>query len=116
MRHLKSEVDLLLDIYTAAWQDNWGYVPVSPREARKMADDLRLIADPNVVVIAEIDGEAVGMVAGIPNFYEAIRDFNGFIDPWKALKLIWRLKVRGPETGRILLFGVKPKFQRRRDL
>jgi hypothetical protein len=56
------------------------------------------------------------MIAGIPNLYEAIRDFNGFIDPWKALKLIWRLKVRGTETGRILLFGVRPKFQRRRDL
>jgi hypothetical protein len=56
------------------------------------------------------------MIVGIPNLMECIRDFNGFIDPLKAIKLIWRLKVRGPKTGRILLFGVKRKFQRRREL
>ncbi|MPZ50076.1 MAG: hypothetical protein GEU75_12400 [Dehalococcoidia bacterium] len=116
MRRLDKEVDILLDIYTDAWQDNWGFVPVTQRSARKIVDDLRLIADPNVVLIAEIDGEPAGMIVGVPNFYEAIRDFKGHIDPWKALKLIWRLKVRGTETGRILLYGVKQKFQRRREL
>jgi hypothetical protein len=113
MSKLKQEVDILLDIYTESWQDNWGYVSVSPRAAQKMADDLRLIADPNVVIIAEVNGEPAGMVIGIPNLNEATRDFNGFIDPIKALKLIWRLKVRKLETGRLLLFGVKPKFRTR---
>jgi hypothetical protein len=116
MLHLHQEVDTLLEIYTDAWSDNWGYVPVSQRAARKLADDLRLIADPRVGIIAEMDGEPMGMVVGIPNLYETIRDFNGFIDPIKAIKLVWRLKIRGPETGRILLFGVKKRFQRRRDL
>ena len=110
MRRLRQEVDLLLDIYNEAWQDNWGYVRVSQRAARKLASDLRLIADPRMVLIAEVNGEPAGMVAGLPNLYEAIRDFRGFIDPWKALKLLWRLKVRGTETGRVFIFGVKPKF------
>ena len=109
-------MDLLLEIYTDAWSETWGYVPVSRRQARKLADDLRLIADPSLVMFAEVDGETAGMVVGLPNLNEAIRDFNGFIDPIKAVKLIWRLKVRGLESGRILLFGVKRKFQRRREL
>lgn len=113
---LRAEVDILLDIYNDAWQDNWGYVRVTASEARKLADDLRLIADKSIVVIAEVDGEPAGVVVGIPNLYEAIRDFNGFVDPIKAVKLLWRLKIRGTETGRILLFGVKRKFQRRRAL
>lgn len=116
LRHLDREVGILLDIYNDAWQDNWGYVPVSSREARKLANDLRLIVDTNVVHIAEVDGEPAGMIVGIPNLFECIHDFNGYIDPPKAIKLIWRLKVRGPKTGRILLFGVKRKFQRRREL
>jgi hypothetical protein len=86
---------------------------VTERAANKMAEDLRLIADPNVVLIAEMNGEPAGMVVGIPNLYEAIRDFKGFIDPIKAVKLLWRLKIRGTETGRLLLFGVKPKFRTR---
>lgn len=113
MKRLNQEVDLLLDIYSDSWNNNWGYVEVSPRAARKMASDLRLIADPNVVIIAEVDGEPAGMVVGIPNLYEAIRDFRGTIDPIKALKLLWRLKIRGTETGRLLLFGVRPKFRTR---
>lgn len=113
MKRLNEDVDTLLDIYSESWKSNWGYVNVTPRAARKMASDLRLIADPNVVIIAEMDGEPAGMVIAIPNLYEAIRDFKGFIDPIKALKLLWRLKVRGTETGRLLLFGVKPKFRTR---
>jgi hypothetical protein len=113
MNKLKEEVGILLDIYKESWNQNWGYVDVTERAANKMADDLRLIADPNVVLIAEMNGEPAGMVVGIPNLYEVIRDFKGFIDPIKAIKLLWRLKIKGPETGRLLLFGVKPKFRTR---
>jgi hypothetical protein len=116
LRHLDRDVGILLDIYNDAWKDNWGYVPVSPRQAKKLASDLRLIVDTNVALIAEIDGEPAGMIVALPNLYESIRDFKGFLNPWTALKLIWRLKVRKPETGRIMLFGVKQKFQRRREL
>lgn len=113
---LRREVDILLEIYGDAWKDNWGYAEITPREAAKLASDLRLIVDKNIVIIAEVDGEPAGMVVGLPNLYEAIHDFNGFIDPIKAAKLVWRLKVRGTRTGRIFLFGVKNKFQRSRDL
>lgn len=110
---LKRDVDILLDIYNEAWEDNWGFVPVTPREAQKLASDLRLIADPRVTTIVEVDGEPAGMIVGLPNLYEALRDFKGFLNPLNALKLVWRLKVRGTETGRIILFGVKRKFRGR---
>ena len=116
LRHLDRDVAILLDIYNDAWQGNWGYVPVTQREAKKLASDLRLIVDTNVAIIAEVDGEPAGMIVGLPNLYEAIGDFRGFINPWNAARLLWRLKLRGVETGRIFLFGVNQKFQRRRDL
>jgi hypothetical protein len=113
MRHLKQEVEVLLDIYNDTWHENWGYVPVTRREAAKLVSDLRLIADKRIVLIAEMNGEPAGMVVGLPNLYEAIHDFNGLVDPVKAIKLLWRLKARGTRTGRILLFGVKKKFRTR---
>jgi hypothetical protein len=113
---LRREVDILLDIYNDAWQENWGYVQVTQKEAAKLAADLRLIVDKRVVLIAEVDGEPAGTVVGLPNLYEAIHDFKGFLDPIKAIKLVWRLKIRGPKQGRVFLFGVKKKFQRTRDL
>jgi GNAT superfamily N-acetyltransferase len=113
MNRLREEVDILLDIYNDTWSENWGYVRVTRAEAARMVADLRLIADKRVVLIAEMNGEPAGMIVGLPNLYEAIRDFNGFIDPWKALKLVWRLKLRGTKSGRVLLFGVKKKFRTR---
>ena len=113
MNRLRQEVDILLDIYNDTWSENWGYVRVTRAEAAKLVSDLRLIADKRVVLIAEMDGEPAGMIVGLPNLYEAIHDFHGFIDPWKALKLIWRLKLRGTRSGRVLLFGVKKKFRTR---
>jgi hypothetical protein len=110
---LRREVDILLDIYNDAWKENWGYVEITEREAAKLASDLRLIVDKNIVLIAEIDGEPAGTVVALPNLYEATRDFNGFLNPVNAIKLLWRLKLRGVETGRIFLFGVKKKFQTR---
>jgi hypothetical protein len=113
MNKLRQEVDILLDIYNDTWRENWGYVEVTRSEAAKLVSDLRLIADKRIVLIAEMHGEPAGMIVGLPNLYEAIRDFNGFIDPIKAIKLIWRLKLRGTRSGRIMLFGVKKKFRTR---
>jgi hypothetical protein len=113
MRRLQREVDIMLDIYSEAWSTNWGFVPVSRRAASKLAGDLRLIADPRIVIMAEKDGEPAGFVAALPNLYEATRDFNGYLNPVNVIKLIWRLKVRGVESGRIFIFGVKSKFRTR---
>jgi len=113
MGKLRQEVDILLDIYNDTWSENWGYVRVTRAEAAKLVSDLRLIADKRVVFIAEKDGEPAGMIVGLPNLYEAIRDFKGFIDPIKAVKLLWRLKLRGVSSGRVMLFGVKKKFRTR---
>jgi hypothetical protein len=113
MLRLQREVDIMLDIYQEAWSGNWGYVPVSRRAATKLASDLRLIADPRIVIMAEKDGEPAGFVAALPNLYEATRDFQGFLNPVNMVKLLWRLKVRGVESGRIFIFGVKSRFRTR---
>ena len=110
---LERDVRVLLDIFNDAWHENWGFVPATDREARKLAGDLRLIADPWIAIIAEVDGEPAGMTVAIPNLYEAIRDFRSHLNSWNAARLVWRLKVRGLETGRVMLFGVKKKFRTR---
>src|SRR5439155_16805341 len=104
------------DIHNHAWKDKWGYVPVTEAEALKMANDLKLIVDEKIGVIAEIDGEPAAMLLALPNLYEAIRDFRGFLNPVSAVRAFWRLKVRKLESGRVVLFGVKTKFRHRRDL
>jgi len=113
LKHMQRDVDIMLEIYNEAWGETWGFVPVTATEARKIANDLKLIVEERIGIVAEVDGEPAGMIIGLPNLYEAIRDCRGFLNPWSALRAVWRLKVRKLETGRLFIFGVKKKFRTR---
>src|SRR5262249_34992014 len=57
------------------------------------------------------DGEAAGVALALPNINEMIGDLNGKILPFGLPKLLWRLKVRGPESGRLIILGIKKKYR-----
>ena len=47
----------------------------------------------------------------LPNVNEAIADLDGRLLPFGWAKLLWRLKVKGTETGRLPLMGVRRLYQ-----
>ena len=114
LRHFEAEVRTILDLYNDAWSENWGFVPATEAEAERMAHDLRLIIDPQIVPFVEIDGQAAGVALALPNLNEAIHDLDGKLFPFGLLKLLWRLKVRRPQSGRLLLLGIRKEFRSRR--
>ena len=46
-----------------------------------------------------------------PILHEVIHDLDGRLWPWGWLKILWRLKVAYPKTGRVALMGVRRRFQ-----
>lgn len=110
-RDLKREIGEILDIFNDAWQDNWGFVPSTDAEARKMAKDLALIMDKRLSFFVEVDGQAVAMCVCLPNLNEAIRDFDGKLNPVTISKLLWRLKARGLKSARLMLLGIRKNFR-----
>jgi len=114
MKRFQQEVRTMLDIYNDAWAENWGFVPATDAEAEQMARELKLIADPRIVPFVEVNGIPVAFALAVPNLNEAIHDLDGKLFPFGLLKLIWRLKVRRPRTGRLLLLGIKKEFRNRR--
>lgn len=108
------ELRIILDIFNEAWVDNWGYVPATESEAKKMGEDLRLILDKELAFIAEVDGKPVAMCIAIPNLNEVIRDFDGRLNPLTVAKLIWRLKIKRPKTARLMMLGIKTEMRNQR--
>jgi len=106
-RKLKTEVRDILDVFNDAWQHNWGFVPATDSEAKKMAADLQLILDKELSFFAEIDGQPVAICLCLPNLNEVIFDFKGKLNPATIAKLIWRLKIRRPKSARLLLLGIR---------
>jgi GNAT superfamily N-acetyltransferase len=119
VRHLDrtrfdEEISLLRDIFNDAWAENWGFVPFTEAEFQELGKNLKFLLDEEYIQIAEVDGEAAAFIIGMPNINEAIRDLGGKLFPFGWLKLLWRLKIRRPSSGRVPLMGVRQKFQRTR--
>ena len=108
------EIMLLRDIFNDAWSENWGFVPFTEAEFKELGQNLKFLLHDEYIQIAEVDGEAAGFIIGMPNINEAIRDLKGKLFPFGWLKLIWRLKIKGPASGRVPLMGVRKKFQKTR--
>jgi hypothetical protein len=109
--NLKKEVHDILDVFNDAWQNNWGFVPATDAEAKKMAADLQLILDKQLSFFAEIDGQPVAICVCLPNLNEVIFDFDGKLNPINIVKLIWRLKIRRPKSARLMLLGIRTELR-----
>ncbi|UJR79829.1 hypothetical protein [Sandaracinus amylolyticus] len=108
------ELRIILDIFNDAWKDNWGFVPATAEEAKKMGEELKLILDKELAFIAEVDGKAVAICVALPNLNEVIRDFDGKLNPVTLGKLIWRLKVKRPKSARLVMLGIRSEMRHQR--
>lgn len=107
----QEDLDIVFNIFNDAWSDNWGFIPLTRNEIVHMANDLKLLINEQFTRIAYVDGQPSAFVVALPNLNEAIEDLNGRLFPLGWLKLLWRLKVRYPRTGRVILMGVRKAYQ-----
>jgi hypothetical protein len=110
-RHVERDVRIIMDVFNDAWSENWGFVPLTENELRKMASELKPILIPELTYIAEVDGEAAAVSLAMPNINEMIGDLHGKLLPLGLPKLLYRLKVKGPTTARLIILGIRKKFR-----
>ena len=98
MKNLDQDVELLVDVFNDAWSDNWGFVPVHAQRGEEDGGGLQAAAHAGASrASCSIDGEPAAVALAIPNLNELVRDLDGKLFPLGLPKLLWRLKVRGPE-------------------
>jgi GNAT superfamily N-acetyltransferase len=110
-RNMQDEVEKVVEIFNDAWQHNWGFIPATPAEVRKMAEDMKLLLDENIAFFATIDGREVACCVCLPNLNEATRDLGGKLFPFGAFKLLYRLKVKPPKSARLLILGIRTELR-----
>jgi hypothetical protein len=113
MKDFKAEVRRILDMYNDAWSANWGFVPATDAEAAQMSEDLKLVVDTAIIPIVEVKGVPAGVALALPNINWAMKPLNGRLFPFGWARFLWRLKIRRPKSGRLLLFGIKKEFRSR---
>ncbi len=114
LKDFDNEVKRCIDIFNNAWEDNWGYVPLTDDETTHIATDLKQIVDPDLVLFAEVDGEPVGFSLALPDINQVLIKLNGRLLPFGIIKLLWHTKVRNKiDQLRVVLMGVKAKYRKR---
>jgi GNAT superfamily N-acetyltransferase len=110
MRRLDEEISTIQDVYNSAWSRNWGFSPMTDAEFRFLAKDLRSIVDPELCLIAEVDGRAVGFSLALPDLNQALRKIpSGRLLPFGIVHLLrTRRKING---FRVLTLGFRPGYQ-----
>jgi GNAT superfamily N-acetyltransferase len=108
-RDFQLEVRRFMDIYNAAWERNWGFVPLTDAELEHYAKELKPILDENWAMIADKDGETVGAALTLPDYNQVLKRLNGRLLPlgW-AKALLARRKI---DRVRVFALGVKPEYQ-----
>lgn len=101
---------IILNLLNDAWSDNWGYVPLTPDEIAYAGKKLKPIIFPEMVLIAELDGEPVAFMLTIPDINDLTKDLNGELFPFNFIKLLWRLRKPRTARVRVPLMGVARKL------
>jgi GNAT superfamily N-acetyltransferase len=108
-RDLEAEIERFLEVYNAAWEKNWAFVPLSDDEVRHYAKDLKPVLDENWAWIAERDGEVLGAALSLKDVNQCLKRMNGRLLPLGWAKYLWQW--RKIEAIRVFALGVKPEHQ-----
>ena len=121
LKTLKGDLKALREVFTVAWANNWGAVPPTDHEMDHLFTDLKDYFEPSLARFAEVNGEIVAFVLGLPDMNQVL--LKAYAHPGEPelitmLKAAWWWKIRPMLTGkqtitgpRILLFGVKPAYR-----
>lgn len=104
MREFWTEVERIWKVYNSAWSRNWGFVPVTREEFWFLAKEMKPIVKPELLLLGEVDGEAVAFALALPDVNQALKHARGSLFPLGLLKILYH--QRHIHGCRVLTLGV----------
>jgi hypothetical protein len=113
MKDFNNEVQRVREVYNDAWQDNWGFVPMTEEEFMFIAKNLKMVVDPDYVYFAikKNTGETIGFSLALPDNNQAIVGLNGRLFPFGIFKFLFQRKKIN--RVRVIIMGVKQAYQKK---
>ncbi|HEY7114485.1 MAG TPA: N-acetyltransferase [Thermoanaerobaculia bacterium] len=113
---LARDLPRVREVYNAAWEKNWGFVPMTPEEMDFMAARLKPLLVPDYALLGELkrpDGtyEPVAFMMTLPDYNKAMQPLKGRLLPLGWLKFL--LGTRKIRNVRVLTLGVKKEYRSR---
>jgi len=106
---MRKDIETVFEIYTKAWEYNWGNVPMTKAEFDHTVEELLPLADPELIFIAEKDGHPAGFSLAMPNYNEVLMAMQGRVNPITLIKaLIAKKRI---SSARVITMGVIKEYQ-----
>lgn len=106
LRRWRDEARILMSLYNSAFGSVWGFVPITWDEFEPRAKQFRSFAIPELMPIAELDGEPVGFALVLPDINVALARAGGRLLPFGWLRIL--RTVPTIRSARFILLGVRP--------
>jgi GNAT superfamily N-acetyltransferase len=107
-RRWDAECRTIHRLYNECFDHVWGFVPMTWEEFETQAAQFRPVLRPELVLVAEQRGDAVGFALALPDVNEALRPLRGRLWPFGWFRLLRSLpRIHGV---RFILLGVRPGF------
>lgn len=106
MKEISRDGEILRQLYNDAWDNTWGFVPLTPTEMSVLIRDLKSMLKPENYVLVEQNKMPVAVALVIPNIY----DISAGIAPTPSLfgwgKLAYRAMRHRFKSARVILLGI----------
>ena len=94
MKNLKSELAIIHRLYNITLDRNWGFYPISLEDLLHAADDLKAIADPELILFACVDGREVAFSMSLPNINEIFHAARARKGVLRFLEIVLRMQFQ----------------------
>lgn len=109
IKKLELEMKIFREVYNSAWQENWGFIPITEEETKHFAERLKPIVLSGLTLIAEKNAEPVGFMGILPDLNFVLKKMRGKLNPFTILKAIYYSKK--VKDLRLLLLGIKAEYR-----
>lgn len=111
MDHWDEDVAIAGYLFNATLSQYRNFIPMSEEQFRRFAEEFRPLLDPDLTLIAEINGQPIGFAVAIPDPNRVLIHLNGRLFPFGWLKMWWY--ARRIDVVTYKLMGVLPEYRRR---
>ncbi len=111
MKNFKNELDIVKQIYNKAWAVNWGFVPMTDAEIDFLAEGLKPLVNPELVLFMEKEGQPIGFALVMPDYNQIFKKMNGRLLPFGIFHILFGKKKI--DLARTIILGLIPEHQKK---
>lgn len=100
------------EVYDDAWQFHENFTPLEEHMLRRSLEKAKPFLDPELIWFAYHNNEPIGFLINFPDVNQILKHLNGKLHLWNQLRFLWHKHRKTMTRTRIVIMGVKPKYQR----